>query len=77
MCAVGALDFLAFLAEEAIGRTRLEQLFPDDLFGLAVGCGNEVARSFHGNLQVLHFAEITSQRLSCLEGSLNHDIEKS
>ncbi len=75
--AVGALDLFAFLAEEAISRTCLQKLFAHDLLGLAIGGRDEIARSLDRDLQVLHFAEITPQRFSCLEGSLNHDIEKS
>ena len=77
MRAVGALDLFTFLAEEAVGGACLHQLVADDLLRLQIRLADEIARSLHGNLQVLHFAEIAAERLSCLEGSLNHDIEKS
>ena len=56
---VRALDLFALLAEEPIGRACLQEFVLDDLFGLPVGIGHEIARAFHGNLQVLHFPEIT------------------
>ena len=74
--AVGALDLLAFLAEEAIGRTGLEKFLAHDLLGAKVGLRDEVTGAFHGNLQVLHFTEIARERLAGLECCLNHDIEK-
>ncbi|MCY1232260.1 hypothetical protein D9M72_447410 [compost metagenome] len=76
MRAVGADDLFTFLAKEAVGRTGLEEFLADELFGLAVGLRNIVARSLERDLQVLDFAEIAGQRLAGLEGGLNHDIEK-
>jgi len=75
--AVGADDLLTLLAEEAVGRTRLQKLFLDDLLRAEIGLRDEVAGSLDGDLQVLDLAEIARQRLAGLERGLNHDIEES
>ena len=61
--------------EEAIGRAGLRQLVVDDLFRLAVGLADIVARTLQRDLQVLHFAEIARQRAAGLHCGLDHDIE--
>ena len=77
MRTIGADDLFALLAEEAVGRAGLHQLFTQQLFRLAVGLRNIIAGAFQRDLQVLHFAEIAGQGLAGLECGLNHDIEKS
>jgi hypothetical protein len=42
MRAVGTLELLAFLAEEAVGRTRFQELVADDLFCLQIRLGHEI-----------------------------------
>src|SRR5690606_31137904 len=71
-------DLLAALfTQEAVGGARLHQLVPYDLFCLQVRLGDEVAGSLDRDLQVLHLAEIARKRFAGLDGSLNHDVEKS
>ena len=43
---IGTDDLVALFTEKAVGRACLQQLFADQLFGLAVGLRNVVARSF-------------------------------
>jgi len=66
----------ALFHQERITRPRPRQLGVDDLFGLAVGLADVIARSLQRDLQVLHFAEVARQRAAGLGGRLNHDIEE-
>ena len=54
----------AFLAEEAVIRPRLGELLAHDLFGAAVGRGDEIARPLQRDLQVLDLAEIALEALA-------------
>ena len=57
-CRIGPFGKAAFFAQPAIGRTRFCQFCADDLFGLDIGLGYKITRTFGANLQVLDFAEI-------------------
>jgi hypothetical protein len=66
-----------FLAEKAIARSGLDQLFVQDFFGPAVGGADEIGRPFHGDLQVLDLAEIPLERAARASHGLDHHIEES
>src|SRR5208282_5026074 len=65
----------AFLAEEAVIRPRLGELLAHDLFGAAVGGGDEIARPLQRHLQVLDLAEIALEAAPGAIGGLDHDVE--
>ena len=73
---VGAGVAAAFLAEEAIAGTRLGQFGAERLLGLAIGGGDEIARSLERHLEVLDLAEVALQRARGLAGRCDHDIEE-
>ena len=72
-----ALDRAALFHQEGITRPRLRKLGENDLFGLAIGLADIVARSLHRDLQVLHLAEVARQRAAGLHRGLDHDVEES
>jgi hypothetical protein len=74
--AVRALDLAALLHHQPKGRAGFGQFGADDLLRLAVGGGNEISRTFPGNLEVFHFAEIANKASACLGRGLNHYVEE-
>ena len=73
---VGAGMRAAFLAEKAVIRPRLGELGAQNLLGLAVGGGDEIARAFERHLQMLDLAEIALEVAAGALRGLDHDVEK-
>ena len=69
----GALDDARLLHDEAVVRPRLLQRVAQDLLGLAVGGGDEVAGALARDLQVLDLAEIALERARRLHHGVGHD----
>ncbi|MNS95037.1 hypothetical protein D3C72_1292770 [compost metagenome] len=76
MRAIATLFLATFFTQEVIGRAGLHQFIAHDLFGFQIRLRDEIARPLDRDLEVLHFTEVTRQRLTRLDGGLNHDIEK-
>src|ERR1700740_2937475 len=72
---VGAGARAAFLAEKTVGRPRLGQFLVDDLFGAAVGGGDEIARPLERYLQMLDLAEIALEAAPGATRGLDHHVE--
>ena len=72
---VGAGVRAAFLAEEAVIRPRLGELFAHRLLGAAVGGGDEIARPLQRHLQMLDLAEIALEPAPGAMRRLDHDVE--
>ena len=72
---VGAGVRAAFLAEKAVIRPRLGEFLAHDLFGAAVGGGDEIARALQRDLQVLDLAEIALEAAAGAVRRLDHDVE--
>ncbi len=66
--AVAADDGAAFLHQETVVRPGAGKFLTNDLFGLVVGGGNEVARSLEGDLQLLDLAEVSPEPARRLVG---------
>ena len=76
MLIVVTADSAALFHEKGVAGSRLGQFGEDDVFRLAVGLADIVARPLHRDLQVLHFAEVARQRAASFHRGLNHDVEK-
>ena len=72
---VGAGAGAAFLAEEAVIGPRLGKLLVHDLFGAAIGGGDEIARALERDLKVFDLAEIALEAAAGAARRLEHDIE--
>ena len=73
---VGAFAAAAFLADEAVARTRLVEFRVERLLGAAVGGGDEIRRAFERNLQLLDFAEIALERAARFARGGDHHVEQ-
>ncbi len=73
---VVADDLAALLHQEAVAGARLRQLAVDDLLGLVVGGGDEVARALDRNLQLLDLAEVAGEAAAGLAGGGDHDVHQ-
>lgn len=67
-----ALDDPALLHDQAVARPRLHQRLAQGRLGLAVGRGDEVARAFSRDLQVLDLAEIALEPARRLAHGIDH-----
>ena len=74
--AVGAFVLAAFLAEEAVARPRLGELGAKRFLGLAVGCGDEIARALQRDLEVFDLAEVALQCARGLARRSHHDVDE-
>ena len=70
---VGSFDGASFLHEETISGARLRELLKEGLLRALVGGGHEVARTFDGDLQILHLPEIAFQPSAGFHNSGGHD----
>src|SRR6185312_2608915 len=73
---VGALAAAAFLAEEAVAGTRLDQFLIERFLGAAVGGGDEIRWTLERDLQLLEFAEVALERARSFARGRYHDIEQ-
>src|SRR6516162_3421510 len=72
---VGAGVSAAFLAEEAVIRSRLGEFLAQDRLGAAVGGGDEIAGSLERNLQLLDLAKIALETAAGAVRRLDHDVK--
>ena len=66
----------AFLAEKAVIRPRLGEVLAQDLLGAPIGGGDEIARPFQRDLQILDLAEIALEAFAGAKRGLDHHIEQ-
>jgi hypothetical protein len=69
---VRPLHHAGLFHDEAVVGPRLLELIAQDLLGLAVGRGDEVAGALARDLEVLDLAEIALQRARRLEHGIGH-----
>jgi hypothetical protein len=72
---VGAGAGAAFFAEKAVSRPRLGEFLAHDLLGAAVGGGDEIARTFDRNLQLLDLAEVVLKASPGAVRRLDHHVD--
>src|SRR6516162_9901836 len=73
---VRAFVAAAFLAEEAVARTRRCKLGAQRLLGPTVGRSHEIGGTLERNLQVLELAEIPLERTARFLGGFDHHVEE-
>src|SRR5260370_18296504 len=72
---IGAGARAAFLDEKAVIRPRLGEFRADDFLSAAIGGGDEIARSFQRDLQVLDLAEIAFEALTGAVRRFRHNVK--
>ena len=76
MLGIAAGDGAALLHQEAVVGPAVLQLLAQDLLGLVVGGGDEIARPLDGDLKLLDLAEIAAQPSRRLVGGPGHHIDE-
>ncbi len=70
-------DHAAFFHHKSPIRPRFAQFIIEHAFSLLVGLRNEIGWALLRNLQMLHFAKVTTQLRASLASSAFHDGEKA
>ena len=73
---VGTVLATALLAEKAVAGPRLGEFGAQDLLGAVISRGDEIGGTLHGDLQVLHLAEVALEAATGLARGRDHDVEK-